>query len=157
VLLPRLQQILEEEPTRDSLFWRCMRTVDGWAEARERFSLSVLLSILFVHPLSVMQAVDLQGKGGRERARMPGLDAPLRDLLGGLQVPKKDFEKMRLLFGVQSKFFQAGKRGFLQKNLLKKVYMGEALDIFETLLRAEGQDLKTVHKWRFLAKKFSDQ
>jgi poly(A) polymerase len=156
VLLPRLEEILEEEPSRDSLFWKCLQAVDGWAEARERFSLAVLLSILFLHPLSAMQVLDL-GQSGRQSAKMPGLDAPIRSLLGGLQVPRKDFEKMRLFLGVQSKFFQAGKRGFLQKSFLKKAYIGEALDVFETLLRAEGKDLKTVHKWRFLAKKFSGQ
>ncbi len=113
---------------------------------RELLSNPVLLAILVMHPVADMVKHGTTGYGFESDSLAPGELAHriTRDMVTRLALPRWQAERIQQLVACQFRFVKLRPRGGVPRSILRRVYLPEALDLFDLSVKATGRGYRVL-------------
>ena len=153
ILLPEVAGYLSRAPERGEErdpgagLWSYLRVLDG--RDLELLTNAVLVAAVMIHPVTGESRRKQQSRKKRSRGAVGEVaHKMLREMVGRINLPKWEAERIQQLISSQKRLFNLGGNAPLPKGLMRRLYFPEALDLFEIGVRASGSGRKTLNRLR---------
>ncbi len=155
VVLPEVACYLSRSILRDEErdpgagLWSYLKALDK--DARDMETNAVLMAALLIHPVEDAvhgHCADEYGLKTKSGATGEIALEMLRNMVARIRLPKKDVERIQQLLVSQRKLLALRRNYPLPRNLMRRAYFPEALDLFEIGVRATRKGRRVLNRLR---------
>jgi len=153
ILLPEVAEYLARAPERGEErdpgagLWSYLRVLDD--RDLELLTNAVLVAAVMIHPVTEESRRRRQTGEKRSRGAMGEVAHDmLREMVGRINLPKWEAERIQQLITSQRRLFNLRKNSPLPKGLMRRMYFPEALDLFEIGVQSAGRGRGTLNRLR---------